>query len=235
MGSNNSYKWTRPMQRQKDQWESSWEGLNRGLRQICTRPAPGLSSPASPNNNDIRLIGQSNCIWLAHFNQHSIPRNIGLCVFERFRPIPIFKECAWTHISTLRGTFEWCHHSTPLLQDRSLSGSLCSHTYWLRPEPIFMRFDPKLRSVEAPGIWHPILIFSILLWLAGKNLEKRTQCSVYVSTFSATLAMRTWRFEEKNNVMISPYLPTYLPTMRGPIWPSAAWHYPHTHTSSHFT
>ena len=108
-----------------------------------------------------------------------------------------------------------CHHSTTLLQDHSLPGFHCSHICWLRPESIFMRFDPKFRSVEAPRIWHPIHQkvhgFSILLWLAGKNLEKRTQCSVYVSAFSVTLAMRTWRFEGGGSVMVSPFLPSHLP------------------------
>ena len=117
------------------------------------RPAPGLSSPASPNSNGNRLTAQSNCIWLARFNLHSIRQNIGLCVFERFRSIRIFKECVRMDSNFyFERNIKWCHHSTPLLQDHSLPGSLCSHTCWLRPEPIFMRFDPKLRSVKASGI-----------------------------------------------------------------------------------
>ena len=83
-----------------------------------------------------------------------------------------------------------------------------------------MRFDPKLRSVEASRIWHPIhqkvfMILSILPLhpiLQERIAEVQGYSLVYVSIFSATLVMRTWRFEGGGNVMVSPFLSSHLPS-----------------------
>ena len=45
-------------------------------------------------------------------------------------------------------------HSTPLHPGLSPLICLCSHYCWLRPEPFFMRFDPKLRSLEVRMLAH---------------------------------------------------------------------------------